>query len=228
MKKNYIRHFLNRTILWRSVPIIGKWPVWTALEIRAGGLKSGNLMLNRYHKMLRVNPFLIKIWTSILFLLIISNLVYSQEKVRGLSAPGSIGKTRRSSRIISTGSDMVCTISFQDSSGDDVLSIDERATITIFVRNYNELKSIQPKLEIQLRSDRGQRPELKIISLHAIPPGQSETFTDRIRWSEDLLQGWLTYSVRVFDSASGFRSKTAQIQFEVQARALENQSILLQ
>jgi hypothetical protein len=156
--------------------------------------------------------------TLLLFLILTASAVQGQSKARGFSAAGSIGKVKPSSQLIPSGSEIVCTVSYRDSSGDDILNVNEKAEITIFVRNYSKSSTIRPKLEIQLRWELTSRPVLRIESMDPLPPGQGGTFTDQIIWNEDLPPGGMSYKVRVFDSVSGLRSQTAQINFQIQSK----------
>jgi hypothetical protein len=157
------------------------------------------------------------------FVLILPVHLFAQLKAKGFSSPGSIGRIQSHPKTIPSESGIICTVTFQEPSGDDVLNQGEKATFTIFVRNYCSNVSIRPKLEITIQSDHILKPEFRLGFMDSIEPGQAGIFTDYFSLDSQLPPGQMTYKVRVFDSASGFRSKTAQVGFKVQPRIIGEQ-----
>lgn len=156
-------------------------------------------------------------------LLVLQAPLLAQQRAKGLSPPGSIGRNRLNTNIISNGSEIICTVSFEEPSGDDILSEGEKASLKIFVRNYSDDAPIRPKLEIVLQSIRTLKSTFRMETMDQIDPGQAGALTDYLLWDNKLPPGQMTYKVRVFDSASGFRSKTAQVSFEIESRKTRTQ-----
>ena len=202
-----------------KIHTIGKLLVRIVWATQVDGLIFGRLRLNKV------------LWTEgrmkvrlFLFVILLASPVsmLAQQKARGLSPPGSIGRNRLNTNVISSGSVIICTVSFEDPSGDAILNRGEKASLRIFVRNYSEDAPIRPKLEIILQSMRTLKTTFRMKTMDQIDPGQAGAFTDYLVWNDKLTPGQMTYKVRVFDSASGFRSKTAQVSFEIDSHMIRN------
>ena len=139
------------------------------------------------------------------------------QKVRGLSKPGSIGFQKNP--MEADASKIVCTLEFEDPSGDGILSEGEQGTVVVHVRNYHEGLSIQPKLEFMMQAGRFVAPVFKIESLGLIPPGRMAQFKETILWHDHLPPGSITVRVRILDSRTQLKSSPFQLRFNVRGPA---------
>jgi hypothetical protein len=154
----------------------------------------------------------IQIFTA---LVAVSAVLSAQDKFRGLSAPGSIGKKEIiSSRSINV-SDMACSISFEEPSGDNILSEDETGSIKVLVKNTSSDAVIEPKLDISVQSSWSPAPKFLSKWIESVAPGETGEYTSTIKWDEKLPSGTITYKVKAVDSKSGVESVPIQVSFNV-------------
>ena len=102
--------------------------------------------------------------------LLIPMLVYAQ-KDRGLSEPGRIKNPFVKNTTILKASDMVCSISYDDPSGDQTLSQGETGTLTVLVKNNSTSTITGPKLEIAASSSWNPKGKHSIKWMDSIQPG---------------------------------------------------------
>ena len=153
----------------------------------------------------------------VLFFLMLIAISHAQEKARGVSPPGSLGRktTNVLSESDSTGSRIACTASYEEPSGDGVLTEGEKVTITVWVRNFSQELTIRPKLEVLMLPNRPLKPKLKVVFMESVQPGQMATHTESLMWYRGLPDGPMTYRVRAFDGVSGLRSESFDVRFDV-------------
>lgn len=151
---------------------------------------------------------LLLFWIILLFF----SSSYTQEKSRGLSAPGSLGKNGKPALKHFGGSGIHCQISFKEPSGDNILSKGESGTIIVNVRNQTK-KKIKPNLEIVIQPSWLVAPKKKYKSMGNLLPGQSKTYTSKIKWSYRFPMGAITYEAKATDIISSEVSETAQVYF---------------
>lgn len=147
-------------------------------------------------------------------------MVYSQDKSRGVSAPGSIGKTVETRSHTVEASEIVCTILFDEPSGDQALSEGETGRVNVKVKNLSGDAVLSPKLEISIQSSWSPSPRTSQKTLDRIGPGEVGEFTTSINWDERLPSGVITYKVQAVDAVSGNKSAPAQTSFSVIGKGL--------
>lgn len=150
-----------------------------------------------------------------LFLILFFAVSFAQEKSRGLSASGSIGKKRKIIQSTSNLSDILCTISFQEPSGDNVLSEGENGMITVSVKNLSSHKTIDPKLEISVHSSWSPKPRFSTKLMESIDPGETGSYKASLKWDERLPSGAITYKAKASDLNSELTSDPVQISFNI-------------
>ena len=157
----------------------------------------------------------------VVILLLLSNMNFSsaQEKSVGFSAPGSLGiklGKEVTKGTINTGiTDLICTISYREDSGDEILCDGETAIITILVRNYSKKKTFRPKLEIMRMPNRLVRPSLKIVFLGGIRPGKMAAYKEVLPWKEEFSSCTMKYTIQAVDSRYGMSSEKMEVSFYV-------------
>lgn len=143
---------------------------------------------------------------------IIAGGVYGQRKTRGISPPGRI--SMMDNRALNE-SDISCSISFQEPSGDNTLSQGENGFVTVLVKNNNPTQVIEPKLEIAIKSSWNPNPRPSVKWMDKIRPGGVGTFKANMKWDERLPSGTITYEVRAIDTKSRLASEQVQVSFNI-------------
>jgi hypothetical protein len=153
--------------------------------------------------------------TVVACVLSVSAALIAQDRVRAVSAPGTIGKLpfKRSENI--DPSDMVCSLAFWDPGEDGVLVEGETAIIEVSVRNWNENEAIEPKLEIIFLGGDDFIPRMTIEWMGTIAPGAIKSYREYISWDEGLSFSEMTVKIRAFDTTTQYKSDQFSTQFEV-------------
>ncbi len=152
----------------------------------------------------------------IITLLCVHGVLRAQEKSTGYSPPDRICKMTMEREGGGSANDLVCTVGFEDPSGDFILSRGETIRMAVTVRNYSEKLTIRPKIEILMLPDRGTRPTLKVMWTHRIGPGEMVSYTESIPWHSELLPCKMTYRFKAFDSRLNIESDTTDWSFDIQ------------
>ncbi len=149
---------------------------------------------------------------------LVPGMLYAQSKVRGVSPAGPIGYSRTSDEA--DPSKIVCTVEFDDPSGDRILSEGETGSITVYVRNYHESLTVQPRLELLIQAGREMDPVFSMEPMGKIPPGKLAFFKKEITWHDRLPPGTVTVRVRILDTRLRFESGSIQMRFNVRNPAV--------
>jgi len=137
----------------------------------------------------------------------------AQEKTRGITSPGTIGKKDKPKSLSS--SDILCKVTFQEPSGDPSLVRHVQAYVAISVKNIHKSQTIKPKLEMTLIPVGKNRPILKIQSMDPVAPGEIKVFRDYLSWTTGLVKGAVIYRVSILDTNSRKRSNPAEIRIHI-------------
>jgi len=156
----------------------------------------------------------IKITLLLLFIMGIQ-ISHAQKKSRGVSEPGKIRRITDTAQKLTSASDIECTLSYSDPSGDNTLSEGERGTVTALVRNMNGYADIEPKLEITFKTSWDPTPRKTIKRMDRLGPWESFTYKSGMNWNEKLPSGTITYQIKVFDNITGLATKSTQIEFQI-------------
>lgn len=152
----------------------------------------------------------------IMLIICCSAELFAQERATGYSAPGRIGKLTLERGGKRSANDLVCTVGFEDPSGDFILNRDETIRMVVTIRNYSESLQIRPKIELLKLPDRDARPELKVIWTHRIGPGEMVTYTELVRWYEGRIPCEMIYRFKAFDPLLNIESDETEWRFEIQ------------
>lgn len=147
-----------------------------------------------------------------LFFLTVS--LYAQQD-RGVSKPGRIKNPFVKNTTILKASDMVCSISYDDPSGDQTLSQGETGTLTVIVKNNSSSTITAPKLEISAHSSWNPNARHRVKSMDAIQPGGAGKYTATMKWNKGLPSGSVTYTAKVIDSETNIESQVAEVTFNI-------------
>lgn len=150
----------------------------------------------------------------ILTFVLVSNSV-AQQRARGLSPPGSIGKKATTVDEPGAVPEIACTISLFDPSGDTELTEGEKAQITVLVKNNLTDTAVEPKLEIQMMASWFTSPRPSVQWMDPIQPGQTGTYTASLTWDERLPSGTVSYQAKAVDASLGIASDPVEIHFSI-------------
>ena len=154
--------------------------------------------------------------TSILCVVfLLSGRLGAQERIRGVSQPGRLGEPIGSEEITPVESDgIVCSVHFDEPSGNGVLEKDESGLVTIKVENRTR-EDIEPELHIYVHSTWQPKPILRKKLLRSIRPGGEETYISKILWDERFPSGVITYDVKAVDPGLGLASSSVSVRFDM-------------
>jgi hypothetical protein len=155
---------------------------------------------------------------QILFLLgavlLVSKGVMAQTG-EGFSKPGSIQNPFSIENIESSRNEkLICSITYNDPSGDNKLSEDEEGTIKISVSNHS-MKSVAPKLEIVMQTSWQSKPRSIVKWMDKIDANGTGTYKATMKWDNQLPAGSITYSVKALDVESGITSDPVEVTFMI-------------
>lgn len=150
-------------------------------------------------------------------LILFSHNSFSQDISRGVSSPGSIGKKAAPSSNSITTLGIHCQILFDEPSGDNSLTKGETGIVSMKVINNSE-KKIQPKLNITVSSSWSPEPKSSVKNLGQIPPGKSGSYESKLRWSDKLPAGTITFSINAVDRISGTQTDPADVSFNISGK----------
>ena len=139
---------------------------------------------------------------------------FAQQKSRAVSAPGKIGKKVKTTQSPSMASELLCTVSFREPSGDNVLGEGESGSIIVEVKNQSH-SVIEPKLEISIQSSWLPKPRFSVKWMDDIKPGDAGVYTSKVNWDERLPSGSITYKAKVTDLISELTSEQARVSFNI-------------
>lgn len=143
-----------------------------------------------------------------------STITLAQEKSRGVSPPGKLGKKGEAIPVPSKASDIECILSYQDPSGDNILTEGESGTIQVEVKNISRA-AIEPKLEISIQPSWRSKPSFSTKWMNRIETGEAGVYTSKANWDERLPSGTITYKTKVIDLISGSTSEQAEVTFNI-------------
>jgi hypothetical protein len=136
----------------------------------------------------------------------------AQNKVRGLSQPGSLMKKK--DVIIEPGKKfgIFCDISFTEPSEDNMLSEGETGVVKVDVKNLTD-KPINPKLTISLKARWSSKPRTTSKWMDVIQAGETGTYSSTMKWDERLPSGSIVYEAKVVDTNSNIESEAVEVGF---------------
>lgn len=146
--------------------------------------------------------------------LLIPMFVYAQ-KDRGISKPGRIKNPFVKNTTILKASDMVCSISYDDPSGDQTLSQGETGTLTVLVKNNSTSTITSPKLEISFHTSWNPKVKHSMKWMDSIQPGGTAKYKAVIKWDKRLSSGSVTYSAKVIDTETNVESEAADLTLNI-------------
>lgn len=155
-----------------------------------------------------------KVITPILFLVFMSSLSFPQERVRGVSKPGRLGEKKIKILSPSQTSEIICSLSFQEPSGDNIINEGEDASVSVDVKNSTN-QMITPKLEISVQSSWAPKPRSSTKWMKSIKSGETGKYISTIKWDERLPSGIITYKVKAVDVNLGLESKPVDLSFNI-------------
>lgn len=160
--------------------------------------------------------------------MLIALAAFGQEEASGVSKPGKIVKISKTAQVpLNTekpviqktvlqekGSKIQCEISFEEPSGDGILSEGEKGAVKVVVSNSSE-NPISPNLRIEIQPSWSQTGTIANRAMTSIEPGASTTYRSVLNWDSRMKDGTIQYNVVATDIASGFKSDPMKISFSV-------------
>ena len=147
-------------------------------------------------------------------LFFITGCLYAQQD-RGVSKVGRIQNPFKKRIADLRKSDMVCSISYADPSGDQTLSQGETGTLTVLVKNNSASTITSPKLEISASSSWNPNLKYSMKWMDPIAPGGTGQYKATMKWDKRLPAGSVTYTTKVIDSDTNIESEAAELSINI-------------
>lgn len=140
--------------------------------------------------------------------------IYSQAS-QGCSKPGRIYNPLKKGNNISRDQGLICSVSYDDPSGDNTLNENETGIVTISVKNPGYENIVVPKLKISMKPSWRSKPKTMIKWMAPIKPGATGIYRAKMKWKKKLPSGSVTYSVKAVDKETGLVSEPAELTFMI-------------
>jgi len=155
-----------------------------------------------------------KQWIKVILMTMIIALPLSAQKGEGFSKPGSIHIPFKTQNVSGHEDALSCQISYDDPSGDQRLSKNEKGTITITVINHSH-KTVTPKLDILIQPSWLSRPKSTVKWMAPVASGKNGTYQTSIKWDARMTEGSIEYRAKAIDPETQVESQFAELTFMI-------------
>jgi hypothetical protein len=107
-----------------------------------------------------------------------------------------------------------CTASFEEPSGDQILSEGETGTLVVKVVNWTDL-TVSPVLNLTIRADWTNTPIVNNKTMSDIKPGETGYYRSKVSWNASMKEGEVNCDVKVEDMLTDASSQKVKASFRV-------------